>query len=199
MSELKPIIAKNITDLRRERGITQAELATLLHYSDKAVSKWERGESIPDVTVLKQIADLFEVTVDYLLQAEHKKDMLKQISKWRIHNRVFITGICILAVWLVATMAFVILDMAVPDLQHHWLAFVFAVPISMVMWLIFNSIWFNAKLNFLIISLLMWSGWFSIWLTLYLCNGWNGWLLFIVGIPAQAILGMWANIKHKSN
>ena len=72
MEDPKEIIARNIVDLRRKNGMTQLELAEKLNYTDKAVSKWERGESIPDVAVLKTIADLFGVTVDYLLTAEHK-------------------------------------------------------------------------------------------------------------------------------
>ena len=71
MQDLKPVIAKNIADLRVAHGFTQLELAEKLNYSDKAVSKWERGESLPDVTVLKQISDLFGVTLDYLVNKEH--------------------------------------------------------------------------------------------------------------------------------
>ena len=202
MDQLKPIIARNIAALRQAAGMTQLELAEALHYSDKAVSKWERGESVPDVAVLKQIADLFEVTVDYLLQEEHKQaatETVKQVSRWRIRNHGIITGISVVLVWLIATCVFAVLDMTIPQIQYHWLAFVFAVPVSMIVWLVFNSIWFNAKLNFLIISFLMWTGIFAVWLTSFLCLDWNGWLLFIIGIPAQVIIGMWSNIKHKLN
>ena len=59
MEDIKPIIAKNITALRQGAKLTQIELAERLNYSDKAVSKWERAESIPDITVLKTIADMF--------------------------------------------------------------------------------------------------------------------------------------------
>ena len=61
MTDLKPIFAENLAVLRKKKGWTQLELAERLNYSDKAVSKWERGESLPDVTILKQIADLFEL------------------------------------------------------------------------------------------------------------------------------------------
>ena len=71
MEELKMIIAGNIGQLRRDAGITQLDLAEHLNYSDKAVSKWERGESIPDIVTLKAIADRFSVSVDYLLRADH--------------------------------------------------------------------------------------------------------------------------------
>ena len=49
---LKTIIAKNIVLLRTGERLTQAELAERLNYSDKAVSKWERGESLPDIAVI---------------------------------------------------------------------------------------------------------------------------------------------------
>ena len=69
------VIAGNIGKLRREAGMTQLELAEELNYSDKAVSKWERGESIPDVIILKQLADRFSVSVDFLLRADHPSEV----------------------------------------------------------------------------------------------------------------------------
>ena len=77
MENLKHLIALNIAALRRAQGMTQITLAEKLHYSDKAISKWERGESLPDISVLKEIADLFGVTVDYLLY-EHTDDKLPE-------------------------------------------------------------------------------------------------------------------------
>ena len=65
------IIAENIAALRRSQGMTQAGLAERLGYSDKSVSKWERGEGLPDILCLKAMADLFGVTVDWFLEAEH--------------------------------------------------------------------------------------------------------------------------------
>ena len=64
MNDLKLIVAKNITELRKQHGMTQLQLAEKLNYSDKAVSKWERGESVPDVAVLVEIAELFSVRLD---------------------------------------------------------------------------------------------------------------------------------------
>ena len=71
MTELRDAIAKNICKLRTDAGMTQAALAEVLNYSDKAVSKWERSESVPDVFMLKRIAEYFGVTIDYLLEIEH--------------------------------------------------------------------------------------------------------------------------------
>ena len=70
MDELKLIFASNLIRLRTAAGMTQAELGEQLNYSDKSISKWERGEAIPDAAVLKRMSEIFGVTVDYLLN-EH--------------------------------------------------------------------------------------------------------------------------------
>ena len=65
--DIRQNLASNIALHRKALKLTQAELAEKLNYSDKAVSKWERGEAVPELTVLKQIADFFNVTIDYLV------------------------------------------------------------------------------------------------------------------------------------
>lgn len=196
--ELKQIIADNVSTLRRDAGMTQAELAEKLNYTDKAVSKWERGESCPDITVLKAIAELFGVTVDYLITEEHEKNTVipEPTKKRRFGNHISITFISVLLVWLVATFTFVLIDLISNDFTCHWLAFVYAVPVSMIVWLVFNSIWFSTRRNFLIISLLMWTFLMALFLTL-LPAGFNIWQIFIVGIPGQAIIFLWSRIKGR--
>ena len=115
MEDLKQTVARNIAALRRESGMTQIELAQALSYSDKAVSKWERGESIPDVSVLKEIASLFSVSVDYLLEPEHDQPVA-EMSRREKHNRAFITGMCILLVWMIATLFFILPLSGIPGL-----------------------------------------------------------------------------------
>ncbi len=197
MDELKNIIAENLQSLRRDAGLTQATLAEKLNYTDKAVSKWERGESVPDVAVLRDIADLFGVTVDYLLRSDHTEAaeaMPIHSKKRRISNHASITCMSVLLVWLLATFAFVLIDIVAPAEKNHWLAFIYAVPVSMIVWLVFNSIWFNRRRNFLIISLLMWSVLGSFFLTL-LPFGANLWQIFGLGIPGQAIIFLWSRLK----
>ena len=81
LGELKLISASNIINLRTSAGMTQAELGAKLNYSDKTISKWERGEAIPDAYVLKQMAQLFNVSVDYLLSSHDKWKSPEQIEK----------------------------------------------------------------------------------------------------------------------
>ena len=177
MEEIKQIVAKNITELRRASGMTQLELAERLNYSDKAVSKWERGDSLPDVTVLKQVADLFQVTVDYLLSPEHAENADRAVYQGREpRNRHIIMGISILSVCLAASLVFVILNLIYGNSVRHWLSFVCAVPASLIVILIFNSLWFNPRRNFLIVSLLMWSVLLCIHLSLLLL-GFNVWII----------------------
>ncbi len=194
MEDYKRIIANNITELRKAVPLTQAELAEKLNYSDKAVSKWERGESIPDVAVLKQIADLFGVTVDYLLEDVHPlKATMQSLPRQLKKNRLLITGLSCMLVFLIATFAFVILGL-VTDLNRLWLSYVYCVPICSIILIVFNSIWGKTKLNFVFISLLVWSLLASIYLTI---GDYSKWLIFVIGVPAQIIILMWSGIKAR--
>lgn len=204
MEDLKLIISQNIVELRHRSGMKQIELAEKLNYSDKAISKWERGESIPDVTVLKQIADIFGVTVDYLLTSDHNEEELSESEGAKVKDRVIesikrrrrmVTGMSILLVWVIATLLFVIFSVALPQ-TDYWLVYIYAVVASMIVWLIFNSIWHNQRNNYLIISLLMWSLIATLFIT-FLTGGFNVWQMFLIGIPGQMIIILWSVIGRK--
>lgn len=211
MEELKKIIARNIIDLRRANNMTQLELAEKLNYTDKAVSKWERGESLPDISVLKAIADLFGVKIDYLVTVDHVEpvaevlmsedaadEAARHAHRKQTNHRV-ITAISILLVWLVATFAFVVAQLIDPNAVKHWLSFIYGVPLSFVVWLIFNSIWFRGRSNFLLISLLMWTAIAAIHIScVTLSSAPNIWLLYILGIPGQAIIITWSRLRHRT-
>ena len=186
MEDLKLTIAKNIQTLRKNAGLTQIDLAERLNYSDKAVSKWERGESLPDIAVLKEIADLFGVSVDYLLSDAHDlPEMALSTKKMIRKNRLIITLLATAMVWLLATIAFVVLGISWPSLTKTWLAYVVAVPVSCIVLLVFNSIWGRPKYSFIIISGLIWSVLATLYLLLHIANIW---LIFVVGIPAQIMV-----------
>ncbi len=199
--ELKSIISKNIISLRQMSGMTQSELAEKINYSDKAVSKWERGESLPDIAVLKNIAVLFGVSLDWLTEEEHdgpapvSEDAEARLKRTQV-NHTAITAMSVLLVWLIATALFVILQ-AVPQIKVlHWLAFVYAVPATAIVWLIFNSVWFSVRKNYPIVSLLMWSAIAALYINLKLC-GISIWQLFLVGIPGQIIIIMWSVLRFR--
>lgn len=199
MSDLRDVIAKNIADLRNQKKITQFKLAQALNYSDKAVSKWERGESIPDVVVLKSIADYFGVTVDYLLCADHSNEQARtrEFTRRQRRNRLIITSLSTALVWFIATLLFVILNIAAPGLTFRtWWLYIYAIPVSSIVILVFNSIWGRRKLNYLIISVLVWSLLLSVHLSFV------GvvpliWLVFILGIPAEVIIFFWSGLSMR--
>lgn len=200
MQDLKPIIAKNITLLRQTAQMTQNDLAQQLNYSDKAVSKWERAESVPDITVLKTIADLFSVTVDYLITEHDGEDLQivveEQPRKYR-HSRAIITTLSVLLVWFVALFAFVVVDSLPVKTHLHFLAFVYAVPVSMIVWLVLNSIWFDTKWNYLIISILMWTVLGSIVATLFMLHI-ALWSPMLLGVLGQIGIILWSKMRYKS-
>ncbi len=209
MEELKKIIAQNIIELRRANNMTQLELAEKLNYTDKAVSKWERGESLPDISVLKAIADMFGVKIDYLVTTDHVEpiaevlltpDAEEEAERHRRRtavNRRVITSISVLLVWFVATFCFVVAQLASQAAQQ-WLAFIYGVPVSFVVWLVFNSVWFRGKRNFLIISLLVWSLLAAIHISCVAFGVAEGiWLIYFLGIPGQAIILTWSRMLHR--
>ncbi len=210
IEDLKLIIAKNIIDLRKANNMTQLDLAERLNYSDKAVSKWERGESMPDVSVLLAIARLFSVSLDYLTEEEHalppeeashENEALKKQREQRrkFNNHCFITAMCVLLIWMIATFIFVIFASIDLSSEHgfenyYWLVFIYSVPASAIVWLVMNSVWFNRRRNYFIITLLMWSVFASIHINL-LAVDISIWPIYFLGIPGQIIILMWSRVR----
>lgn len=199
LDDIKQTIAKNITFLRQSAKMTQSDLAEQLNYSDKAISKWERAESIPDVTVLKKIADLFGVPLDHLVREEDPEVAPPEMPVFvpnRHRNHTVITTLSILLVWFVATLVYVMIDVIAPGLRFHWLTFLYGVPVSMIVWLVFNSIWFDVRRNYLIISLLSWSALGCAVVTLLMFHI-VAWQLLLLGIPGQIIICIWSRLQYR--
>ena len=200
MEELKMIIAGNIGQLRRRAGLTQLELAEKLNYSDKAISKWERGESVPDIVTLKAVADCFSVSVDYLLRAEHpiETEIKREYTKRQRRNHTLITLMSCVLVWLLATFVYTSVDVVWPVVRSQlWMVFIYAVPISLVVLLTLNSVWGNRRWNFAIISALIWTVLACVFLSAWIFFAEPLWLAFIVGVPAQIIVGLWSGLRYK--
>lgn len=198
MDEMRKNIAANLTKLRTEARLTQAELAERLAYSDKSVSKWERGESVPDIYVLSAIADMFDVTVDYLLHphAPDEKPVTKGETKKK--NRTIITTISLLGFLLLVTVAFTAVWAAIG--KFVWMMYVIALPLCCIIVLIFNTLWFVKRNNLYIISALIWSLLTAIYLSLLVFAEKNVWLIFVIGIPAQTVacLPFFMDIRGRS-
>ena len=192
MDEFKKVVAENITRLRTSMNLTQAQLGEKLNYSDKSISKWERGESVPDVFVLKKIADLAGVTVDYII-TPHSDDEEIKLDKnaGRRYSRRFITLTVLAGIWALAVLLFVVLWIAG---YVNWLIFVYAIPVSLITLLVLNSVWGDRSWNLYIISGLVWGIICSVYLT---ALQYNWWQLFLLGIPAQIIIIFAFSIKKK--
>lgn len=195
MNDLKQTIASNISRLRKQKNLTQLEFAKALNYSDKAISKWERAESIPDIIILKQIADLFGVTVDYIINKHTDKEkilVIEEKKKSKI-NKISLTLLATCPIWIISTIVFTFVLMFTNI--YLWQAFVVGIPFSLLIFLIFNSIWGNRRNNYFIVSCFVW----SILLCFYLCFiKFNVWQLFILGIPAQIAIILWSTLKKRS-
>lgn len=190
---LKQTIGKNICEYRKLANLSQIEFAEKLNYSDKAISKWERGESLPDIVVLKQIADMFGITVNDLIgQTSHKKKLLS--LKKLLKNKVLIMLLSVALVWLVATVAYVFLTMFDILPIYTWLAFIYALPISFIVCMIFTGRWKLTILLTIFESLFVWTLALSVCLSV---NYNNIWLLFIIGFPLQIMIILWFFLQKR--
>lgn len=182
MEDLKHIIARNIISLRTSQNMTQLKLGEILNYSDKAVSKWERAEAVPDAYVLKKLSEYFHVSVDYIMTDQTLQKATKPTAA--NHDDIYhhIIRISIIGVWTLALLVFIFLWIAG---YPKYMVFVYTVPISLIVLLVFNTLWGKVKNNFYIISALVWSILAVIYLSFL---QYNWWPFFVVGIPAELII-----------
>lgn len=195
MENVKEILGKNITALRTKHGLTQTELAEKLNYTDKSVSKWEHGDSTPPIDVLKEIAELFGVTVDYLISEEPEEDYDKiYTAKENKTNKIIITFLAVSLVWLIAIVLYVYGKILAGE--SIWQIYVYAVPATCVVMLVFNCLWGKRALTFVIISVLVWSILTCIYIYFL---PYNPWAVFIIGIPLQIATVLWSQLKRNKH
>lgn len=149
---IKKNIAENIAYYRKRIGLTQSELSEKINYSDKSVSKWERGDGIPDVIVLSELAELFGVTLTDLVSAEQRKDPAKK----RKRTRVFVTLLASGLPWLVAAVVYFIVKMACPSCAYAEHFFLYAIAVSGIVATVFTTLWFSHLWQMLSVSLIIW-------------------------------------------
>lgn len=190
--QLRSNIAKNITELRKASEITQAELAEKLNYSDKSVSKWERGDGVPDVIVLQKMADLFGVTLNDIVSDEKPKLPRK---KPYLTNRIIIPLLSVGLVFLVASIAFFVLRLLDVWSDMSWILFIYAVPVSLVVMLVFSELWWNLTARLLTLSGLIWSVFISVRLT-FAVDDMN--FIFIIAAILQVITVLWFVMRFRS-
>lgn len=153
--QLKKNIAKNITFLRKSKGMTQAELAESLNYSDKSVSKWERGDGIPDVLVLHKIAELFGVKLDDLTSDEVKIAPPRRLPY--LTTRIIVPLLTVALVFLVASIIFFVLKILPFEFSKAWIVFIFALPASCIPLVVFAELWWGYVFRAVCVSALVWT------------------------------------------
>lgn len=198
--DIKKCIAENIADLRKYNKMTQGELATMLNYSDKAISKWEHGEALPDIEVLIQLCNIFKITLNDIIEEKAMDKLLKEkkINEKNIKNKIVITCLSIIPIWFFATFIYIVLN--VIKNIYFYPAFVWAVPASSILLIVFNGIWGKRKYTFIIVSILLWSLLASIYIQLlYVKDQLSSlWPIFLLGIPLQIAIILWSQIKRRN-
>ena len=182
--------------------LTQIELAEKINYSDKAVSKWERGESIPDVSVLLALARLFGVSIDFLV-TEHKNEVAKEQTSYassiKKKNRMLVAAITFVAILIVETIVFIALQGAIPSFWRNAM-FCYAMPLPAVsvVAVVFSGLWATKGVNFAAVSVLIWTILLDAFLIIMLCGKIFP-LVFVLGIPAEIVAMMSYKIKIPVN
>lgn len=189
--EFKNIVAKKIAYYRKLEGITQGELAGLLNYSDKSVSKWERAEGMPDAYVLSEIAEHFGVTLNDLTTEEEPK-----ISGKFIKKREFVPYLSVGLVWFVAALVFFILQIIPVEISRSWLSFIYAVPAMFIVITVFSCMWYGNLARALSVSGIIWGVFCALIVTFPLAK-----VAFFL-IPCaifQALVALWFYMMYRTS
>ena len=203
--ELKVRIGANIARLRKQNRMTQAELAERLNYSDKAVSKWERAESMPDVLTLTLLAEQFGTDVNELLSDPNTPVITPEASQpqkpkremalpsptemLRSADKGTIQKLSSVLVWVVALFIWLVLDSF--QIKYSWMVFVFAVMANAIVLLSLRSVWKLYGINRILISIIMWTALLFLYLVLLLSTGVHVWRIFLMGLLGQAAILFW--------
>ena len=192
LSELKLVFASNLIRLRSKADLTQAELGAMLNYSDKSVSKWERGEAIPDAWVLTRLAEICGVTVDFLLSSHDAWVPPETGEESPQYSRGMICAVAVLAVWTMVLIAFVVLWWVG---ILWWPVFAVALTVSLLVYLILTVYFKRMKnLQFILAGFVL-----SVFVLLYVLTlPWgNKWQLFLIAVPAVALVFLGCNIRKR--
>ena len=206
--KLKYQIGRNIASYRKRAGLTQAGLAERLNYSDKAISKWERGESAPDVLTLVQLSEQFGITVNDLLvdpdalpeetgAVQQAMEQVVEKALKRKADKGTILSLSSILVWFVALFAYVMLSCFELTEAWSWIFFIYAIPANAIVLLSLRSAWHDFRWNQILISIIMWGSILSVYVSLLVFLNWNIWRMFLLGIPGQAAVLLWFRLFRK--
>ena len=180
---LRKNISQKITFYRKAAGLTQLELAEKLNYSDKSVSKWERGDGLPDITVLSNMAELFGISVDDFRSSAAPKKPIKLTKK-----HTLVPALSVGLVWLTVTFIYFVLAVAAPGLSRKWLVFIYGCPVSFIVTTVFSCLWWKTLYRIISISGIIWTLAACIDITLKIPNIY---LIYAVAAVFQILVFLW--------
>lgn len=193
MEDIKKNISDNLILLRKTQKLTQQKLASEFHYSDKAVSRWETGDSLPDISVLLALCEFYGVDFDWLI---HRHDTAPKKTVGDSDNgiKIAVVLLCAAVAFTFATLIFVY--NRIMNASHMWVAFVWAVPVSLVFAIYFSRRWWSSLCTTVLVSAWIWSVLTGVYLTMLPVE--NVWPLFLIGIPIEIIVLLLNYIRHKN-
>ena len=193
MENLGKIIGSNLIFLRKKAGFTQAEFGEKFNYSDKTVSKWEQGSIIPSVEVLKDIADFYGVSVDFILKEHTTEEDFKSIVKKtpNVANKVILIGLMVMILLSIAVTIYVAsiynLGTADPNINRWWAVFLWTLPICLLLSAYMSSRFFySRKVVLILVSCFVWTLLLAAFITFLYKSVY--WYLFFIGLPVQAAI-----------
>lgn len=201
MKNTNQIFANNLVRLRKQKNLTQLELAERLSYSDRNISKWENAQSLPPLEVANEIAKYFEVSVDYLLN-EHTDEELNGSASDKKKNflkKVLILGLSLACAMAIAFVCMVVLFTVFEGDNRMWSILFLSLPLMSLLGVILTPIFFpKKKVLFVFMSILTWTALVSGFLMTLLFADINIWYLILVGVPLQIAIVMWSSLPYYS-
>ena len=157
--EIRSNISKNLVKYRNASGLTQSALAEKINYTDKSVSKWERGDGTPDIFVLSKLADFYGIKVDDFI-SEVNDEPVPDKPRIRKHKRLLINLLAVGLVWLVAVTLFFLLNLILgtldADCSHNAVVFIFAIPVSGIVQVVLSELWWSKLSSLIAVSIIIW-------------------------------------------
>lgn len=192
MNELNAIIAKNLSTLRKKSQITQMQLAEKLNYSDKAVSKWEKGDCVPSIYVLMEIASFYGVGIEDIVYEKEMVEPKKHKRRLTALKSLLYSTI----VWLVATIVFVTLTFFPATSSFAYLSFIVATPVFFFVLFIFSIFLKTKVFTYVWLSFFVWATLIAVW---FILKQYIRWTIYLIGLPLQVmiILGLVISILKR--
>lgn len=200
MGKIEENIANNIVNLRKVNNMTQFDLASKLQYSNKTISKWERAESMPDISVLCEIADLFNVSVDFLTKEHSEKEFDKKDKeeKQELLKNILVMTLWSIAAYFIATVIFIYAHLSNASYAPFaWIAYIFAAATCCLIVSLSSRRHGYVTTGLVANSLLIWTAITSVFCITLSRSMDNSWMLFLVGLPMQAALFTQFFMRHK--